>query len=99
METFWEEVLNWITANFIPVVAVICLVVGYVIKHTPIFEKVANNYIPLIVVVLGGILGCVATQEISLVAIGGGMLSGLISTGFHQLIKQIIEKVGGNKNE
>mgnify|MGYP000340930272 CR=1 FL=1 len=49
--------LSFITENFVPVIVVACLIVGYVIKVTPLFNKVANAYIPLIVAALGAILG------------------------------------------
>ena len=47
--------LSFITENFVPVIVVACLIVGYVIKVTPLFNKVANAYIPLIVAALGAI--------------------------------------------
>lgn len=72
----------------------ICLCVGYVIKHLIPTEKV-NKYIPLIMAVLGVLLNMWLnafsfTPEILL----GGMVSGLASTGLHQLFKQFIEKGG-----
>ena len=49
--------LKFITENFVPVIVVACVLVGYIIKVTPPFAKVANNYIPLIVTLLGAVLG------------------------------------------
>ena len=51
--------LKFITENFVPVIVVACVLVGYIIKVTPPFAKVANNYIPLIVTVLGTIASSV----------------------------------------
>ncbi|MFS7403425.1 phage holin family protein [Carnobacterium maltaromaticum] len=76
---------------YIAIVLLACLIVGYVIKNTPMFLKVANGYIPLIVTVLGGILGCVANQSITLENIVYGALSGLASTGLHQMFSRLIE--------
>lgn len=70
----------------------ICLCVGYVIKNLIPTDKV-NRFIPLIMAVLGVILnvwlnGFVFTPAILL----GGLVSGLASTGLHQLFKKFIEK-------
>lgn len=77
---------------YIFIVVIACLIVGYVVKNTPVFEKVANGYIPLIVTVLGGVLGCVANQSITLENIVYGALSGLASVGLHQAFSRLIEK-------
>ena len=74
------------------VVMLICLCVGYVVKHIVPSEKV-NRFIPAIMAVLGVTLnvwlnGFAFTPEILL----GGLASGLASTGMHQAFKQFIEK-------
>ena len=81
--------LKFITENFVPVIVVACVIVGYIIKVTPPFAKVANNYIPLIVTVLGAILGVVA-NSLTLEAIVYGAVSGLASTGLHQVFTQLL---------
>ena len=86
------DIIEFIETLYIPIVIVACLVVGYCIKHISVFEKVANEYIPLILAVLGAILGCIALQEISLLSIVSGAVSGLVSIGLHQVFKQLIEK-------
>ena len=81
--------LKFITENFVPVIVVACVLVGYIIKVTPFFAKIANNYIPLIVTVLGAILG-VLTNGMTLEAIVYGAVSGLASTGLHQVFTQLL---------
>ena len=81
--------LKFITENFVPVIVVACVLVGYIIKVTPPFAKIANNYIPLIVTVLGAVLGVVA-NGLTLEAIVYGAVSGLASTGLHQAFTQIL---------
>lgn len=76
-----------------PIVVIGCLCVGYVIKSTPLFAKVANGYIPLIVCVLGAILG-VVSAGFSLDGIVYGAVSGLASTGLYEAFKNVI---GGDK--
>ena len=81
--------LKFITENFVPVIVVACVLVGYIIKATPPFAKIANNYIPLIVTVLGAILG-IFTNGMTLEAIVYGAVSGLASTGLHQVFTQLL---------
>ena len=74
------------------IVVGICLCVGYIIKNL-IPSDTINKYIPLIMGVLGLVVniwinGFLVTPEIVL----AGLLSGLASTGLHQLFKQFIEK-------
>ena len=81
--------LKFITENFVPVIVVACVIVGYIIKVTPPFAKIANNYIPLIVTLLGAVLG-VMGNGLTLEAIVYGAVSGLASTGLHQAFTQIL---------
>ena len=81
--------LKFITENFVPVIVVACVLVGYIIKVTPPFAKLANNYIPLIVTVLGAIMG-ILTKGMTLEAIVYGAVSGLASTGLHQVFTQLL---------
>ena len=81
--------LKFITDNFVPVIVVACVLVGYIIKVTPPFAKIANNYIPLIVTVLGAVLG-ILTNGLTLEAIVYGAVSGLASTGLHQVFTQLL---------
>ena len=87
--------LSFITENFVPVIVVACLIVGYVIKVTPLFNKVANAYIPLIVAALGAILGGVM-NGIDGESIVYGAVSGLASTGLHQMFSKLLN-LGGNE--
>lgn len=69
----------------------ICLCVGYVLKNFTT-EKV-DKFIPLIMGILGVLINVwlnafAFTPEILL----GGMVSGLASTGMHQLFHQFINK-------
>ena len=76
-----------------PVILGICLIVGYIIKQW--VKDVDNKWIPTIVTVLGVVLSMwlnnwTVTAEIVL----SGMVSGIASTGVHQLFKQFIENRG-----
>lgn len=81
------EMLN---AYVSPIILGICLVVGYIVKHW--LKDVDNKIIPTTVTILGVLLavwlnGWAVTPEVIL----NGALSGLASTGMHQLFKQWIE--------
>lgn len=79
----------------VPIIVTACLIVGYVVKTTPFFVKVANDYIPLIVTLLGAILGAVL-NGVTVEGIVYGALSGLASTGLHQVFKNFINRGDGN---
>ena len=85
--------LNFLIEYAVPVIVGICLCVGYVIKSS--IPKIDNKYIPLIMAILGLILNVWINLGISPEIILGGMFSGLVSTGLHQVYKSLIE--GGNK--
>jgi ABC-type sugar transport system permease subunit len=84
--------MEFLNDYIVVAVLVACLCVGYVIKHCIPTEKI-NKYIPLIVAVLGVVINTwinewAFTPEILI----GGIVSGLASTGLHQIFKQFIEK-------
>lgn len=80
--------LEFLVDLYIPIVMVICLCVGFVIKR---FFPTDNKWIPLIVMILGGVLACIYNKGIMLDHIAAGMVTGLASTGLHQVFKQIID--------
>lgn len=87
--------LSFITEHYIPVVMIACLVVGYCIKHIKWLDTISNEYIPSILAILGAVLGCVSAGTVNLESIVYGAVTGLASTGLHQMFSQMINK--GNK--
>lgn len=88
--------LNFLTAFLNLIVLGICLCVGFIIK-TVFKNKKLNQFIPLIMAVLGVILalwisGWTFTPQVLLV----GLFSGLASTGLYELFKNFIS---GNKDK
>lgn len=79
------KVLN---ENFVVVVFIACLVVGYIIKVS--IDMVPNKYIPTILAVFGAILNGI-TIGFSVESVVYGALMGLASTGTHQAFKTFIE--------
>ena len=80
--------VSWLTAYIDFVIVGICIVIGLLIKHcTPL----NNKYIPLIVAVVGLIIAVWShwSEGITPVVLLGGLFSGLASTGFHHVFKQL----------
>ena len=76
-----------------PIILGICLAMGYALKNA--FEKFPNKFIPLTAMCIGMILAIVLNlHNITAEIILGGMISGLASTGLHELLRNLI-----NKNE
>ena len=74
-------------------IVVICYLVGMAVKAV---EKIKDNYIPVIVGIVGGILGIVGMYIMPefpandiLNAIAVGIVSGMASTGANQIGKQL----------
>ena len=81
------NIAELVQQSYVPVIVLFCLVIGYVIKK---IEKIPDKYIPLIMLILGGISG-VIVNGLSFTGVTYGMVSGVASTGFHQVFKQLIE--------
>ena len=85
--------------DFTQVGTVIAIVViTYLIGEAVKLTKITSNAIPVIVGAVGGVLGVVGMYVIPdfpandiLNAIAVGIVSGLASTGVHQIYKQVIK--------
>lgn len=83
--------MDFLNDYLVLIVMGICLCVGYVIKNLIPSDKV-NRFIPLIMAILGVLLNMWINFAISPEILLGGLVSGLASTGMHQLFKKFIEK-------
>ena len=88
--------LEFIIDLYIPVVMVICLCVGFVLKK---FVPADNKFIPLILMILGAIIACIYSGGFSIDHIAAGMVTGLASVGLHQVFKQLIDPDGDGPEE
>lgn len=76
----------------VPAIAIICYLVGIGVKASPLDDK----FIPIIVGVVGGIIGVVAfltgmpnyPANDVITSLAVGIVSGLSSTGINQIFKQ-----------
>lgn len=84
--------MEMFSTYIIPVIVGICLIVGYLIKN---FTGADNKYIPAVVTVLGVALAVwMNYPQITPEVILGGAVSGLASTGMHQLFTQWLDSGG-----
>lgn len=79
---------NVLTQNFVVVVFVACLVVGYIIKTS--LDMIPNKYIPTILAFVGAALNMLVSG-LSVESIVYGAFMGLASTGLHQAFTRFIE--------
>lgn len=83
----------------VPIV-VVCLIVGYIIKHVVSDETIQNKWIPVIVTCLGIVIsvvlvvagGAAVTAEAILTAVITGGISGASSTGFQSAFQAFLDK-------
>lgn len=87
--------LTIINEMLIPTIIICSLVVGFILKK---WLPTDNKYIPTFLVILGGILGGVISG-FNIESITAGMLSGLASTGLHQLFTQYLKLNNMGKEE
>lgn len=83
--------IEFLTNYSVPIVIGVCLCVGYVIKNL-VQSSAINRYIPLIVSILGVVVNVWLYLAFTPEVLLGGLFSGLISTGMHQLLKNIINR-------
>lgn len=84
------EMLN---AYIVPEITILCLLLGFIIKKW--VKDVDNKWIPTIVAVVG--VAAAVLMNLDSVTIGvivGGGVSGLASTGLHQMFIQWIDNGG-----
>lgn len=98
--------MDFSTFISVPIV-VVCLIVGYIIKHLVSDETIQNKYIPVIVTVLGIVIsvilaltgGDAVTSEVVLNAVIAGGISGASSTGFQSAFAAFVEKPKAPESE
>lgn len=84
---------SFLTEQFVIVVLVACLALGYMIKHASFLKRIPNDDIPVILAIFGAVLnGFVSGFSAETVIYGAVM--GLSTTGLNQAFKAFVE---GNK--
>ena len=81
--------MEFLNDYLVLIVVGICLCIGYVLKNVVPSKKV-NKFIPLIMAVLGIVVNMWVNGNITPEILLAGMVSGLASTGMHQMFKQFI---------
>ena len=85
----------------VPIIILICYVIGEVYKYLFKMKKKTYKFIPILLSISGGLLGILiylTNKEMMMnasniwVALGIGIVSGASSTGTNQIIKQLFNK-------
>ena len=85
--------MEFLNAYVIPEIMALCLLLGFVIKLW--IKDVDNRWIPTIVAVVGaGTAVLMNLDAVTIDVIVGGAVSGLASTGLHQMFKQWMDNGG-----
>lgn len=83
------EFINTMFTDYISVLTlVICVCVGYIVKHFIPGDKI-NRFIPLIVGVFGVAIATWAAMAFNPQVLATGLVSGLASTGLYEMVDQI----------
>lgn len=83
--------MEFLSHYVVVVVLLICICLGYVIKHS--ISIIPNKYIPLIMAVVGTILNVWINQwQFTPEILLGGLASGLASTGTYEMIRNLIPR-------
>ena len=83
--------MEFLNEYMLPLVLGICLCAGYVVKQW--IKDVDHKYIPTICAALGILLASwMNGWQLNPQVILSGLISGLASTGMHQLFKQFLEQ-------
>lgn len=92
----------------IPIIVMICYLIGEIYKFIFRKKKEAYKLIPILLSICGGLLGILmylTNKEMIMnasnlwIALGIGIISGASSTGTNQIIKQKFKNKGEEKNE
>ena len=85
-----EELFNFLAQYAVFPIALICFVVGYIIKHY--ITKLPNKFIPLILACLGLILNlCFNGFTFTFDVIITGIASGLVATGSFEAVRNLLD--------
>lgn len=84
------EIMTALQPYVTPVIAGICVCIGYIIKKS--FSFIPNKYIPAIMGILGVLLAVWIKLDINPEVVLMGLVSGLGSTGLHQAFEKTFIK-------
>lgn len=93
-----QQILSIINELINPMTVIGCLLIGYMIKHLPIFENVKNRYIPTILIIVGAVILPALQGGYSIKNLIAGGASGLVATGLHQWFNQTFD-IGSKSDE
>lgn len=88
-----EQIISQVSQYIDVITLLICLCIGFALKHAKIFDKFGNQYIPLVMLILGCIIAIVTNYpDITASIILTGMISGVASTGLYEMFRNLLNK-------
>lgn len=92
------QLLTGVTASINVPLLLVLMALGYFIKHWPILDKIENNLIPIVLIVIGIagslLMGDTSTKAAITECIMSGIVNAAIAVMLHQQGKNIFEMVG-----
>ena len=92
------QLLTGVTASINVPLLLVLMALGYFIKNWPIFDKVENNLIPFVLIIVGIagslLIGDTSTKQLVTECIMSGIVNAAIAVMLHQQGKNIFEMVG-----
>lgn len=90
--------INFLLEMINPIILGICLLVGYALKTA--FTKFPNRYIPLAALSCGTLMSVLIHMQsgINAQVVLSGMISGLASTGLHEMLRNLLRFDGKSGN-
>lgn len=85
-----------LTEYFVPIVAAVCLIIGYIIKTS--IPAITNKYIPVILAIVGVVANTLNNGTFNLTVFIGGAFTGLAATGLHSAFRHLVEGSGDEEN-
>lgn len=88
--------IDTLTAMLIPPVLIFCMCIGWAYKH---ILPQDNKYIPVVLMLIGGIVACLYGHELSLENIIAGFVTGLASCGCYDLLDNLMRGASNGMRE
>lgn len=82
--------LTFLNEFIVVITLACCMGIGHIIKTS--LDFIPNKYIPLIMGIIGICFNCYAASMVNAHTIVAGLITGLASTGTHELFRTFIEK-------
>ena len=81
--------ISFVSEYISPIALVVCLVIGYVLKHAVPGDFI-NQFIPILSALVGMIICAWEAMDITPAIVATGLVSGLAATGLYEAVKNLL---------